>query len=321
MIAFERLGVVLAPAHEHIAKFNAGMVAVDGVVHMLYRYAEKGRMWHGKRIDWAQYEVDRAFPYVSNCISYARLALDGTLVADFDEPVISCGTGLDRLGCEDPRIVPFEGGYYIFYCAYDGMMARTGVAYTDDFVNYVKLGVVPNPYPDKDAFIFPRRIDGKVAFVHRVPPAIQIDFFDSIGAIFLPESWDGYGERLEHSNVIHGVHHFEQIRVGGGVPPIETELGWLMLYHGVDQARHYHIGAALLDLEDPHRIVARLPYPLLSPAAPYETIGDYSGCVFPQGHYLEGGELFVSYGAADRCTAIAKISFTDLLEALRDHPV
>jgi predicted GH43/DUF377 family glycosyl hydrolase len=109
--------------------------------------------------------------------------------------------------------------------------------------------------------------------------------------------------------------------VGGGVPPIETENGWLLLYHGVDAGRRYHAGALLLDLLDPTRILARLPYPVLSPTAPYETTGDYAGCVFPQGYFLERGELFISYGAGDKCTAVAKVRLADLLEALREHPV
>ena len=196
MIAFTRVGTVLTPDSERIAKFNAGMVAVDGVVHMLYRLTEKGPRWYGKPIDWAQYEIDREFPYVRNCICHATLGLDGKLIDDPELAVISPGISLDRLGCEDARILPFEGSYLIFYCAYDGVMPRVGIAQTSDFTSYVKLGIVPCPYPDKDAFIFPRRIGGRVAYVHRVPPSIQVDYFDSIGAILTAESWEGKGMTL-----------------------------------------------------------------------------------------------------------------------------
>jgi len=321
MIAFERLGPVLTPDREAVAKFNAGMIRVDDVVHMLYRYSEKGPEWQGKPIDWDQYEIDRRFPYVRNCICYARLDLDGKLIADLPEPVIVPSMTLDGLGCEDPRIVPFESGYFITYCAYDGTMPRVGIAHTVDFVSYVKLGVVPCPCPDKDAFIFPKRIGGKIAYMHRVPPAMQLDFFESMEELLAPASWDGYGARREKSTVIRGVHDFESAKVGGGVPPIETEDGWLLLYHGVDAGRSYHVGAVLLDLIDPTRIVARLPYPVLSPSAPYETNGDYLGCIFPQGYFLESGELFISYGAGDKCTAVARIGLADLLAALREHRV
>lgn len=321
MITFERLGPVLTPDREYIAKFNAGMVAVDGAVHMAYRLAEKGKKWHGRPIDWAQYEIDREFPYVKNCVCYARLGLDGRLIDDSGEEVISPSLDVDRLGCEDARIVPFDGLYYLFYCAYDGIAPRVGIAQTADFKRYVKLGVVPCPYPDKDAFIFPRRIGSKIAYVHRVPPTIQVDYFDSIEAILIPENWHGYQQRLERSTILAGVHAFEALKVGGGVPPIETEAGWLLLYHAVDQTGLYHTGAALLDLDNPGRILARLPYPLLSPSEPYEIDGDYRGCVFAMGHFLEHGNLYVSYGAADKCTAIAKVSLENLLSELRVHSV
>ncbi len=319
MIAFERLGVVLAPDREPVAKFNAGMIAVDGVVHMLYRLTEKGPRWYGRPIDWLQYEIDRDFPYVRNCICYARLDTTGRLLADATEPVIAPGPGMDRLGCEDARIVAFEGTYFIFFCAYDGIMPRVGIARTSDFKDYVKIGVVPCPYPDKDAFIFPRRIGGRIAYVHRVPPGIQVDYFDCIETLMAPESWEGYGNRLEQSTVLRGVYDFEQSKIGGGVPPIETDLGWLMLYHGVDSAGRYHVAAALMDPLDPRRVLARLPYPLLSPSAPYEAAGDYVGCVFPQGYFLRDGRLFLSYGAGDKCTALAQIELAGLLTALREH--
>jgi predicted GH43/DUF377 family glycosyl hydrolase len=316
MIRFERLGVVLAPEREYQAKFNAGMIAADGMVHMLYRFAEKKSRWYGRAIDWGQYELDREFPYITNCVYYAQLNLDGSLRFDSNLAVIAPTSPMEALGCEDPRIVSFEGDHYVFYCAYDGGKPRVAVAKTADFRRYDKLGIIDHWYPDKDAFIFPERIGGKVAYMHRVPPSIQIDYFDSVEAMFSAENWVGYQARLEGQTVLRGVYDFEAKKIGGGVPPIKTEKGWLLLYHGVDRTGIYHTGAALLDLADPGKVVSRLPYSVMSPEADFETRGDYLGCVFAQGFFIDNGELYISYGTADKYTAMARTNLEALLAEL-----
>jgi predicted GH43/DUF377 family glycosyl hydrolase len=316
MVRFERLGVVLAPDQEYQAKFNAGMIAAGDTVHMLYRFAEKRRRWYGRDIDWAQYERDREFPYVKNYICYAQLGTDGSLRLDSNRGVIVPDNTSDTLGCEDPRIVPFEGAYYVFYCAYDGVKPRVAIATTLDFTEFRKLGAIDHAFADKDAFIFPERISGKVAYMHRVPPSIQIDYFDSIEALLRPESWQGYETRVDQQTVLRGIYPFEERKIGGGVPPIKTEHGWLLIYHGVDAAGVYATGAALLDLDDPGKVIARLPYSVLSPEADFETQGDYRGCVFAQGYFIADADLFISYGTADKYTAMARVRLDELLGGL-----
>jgi predicted GH43/DUF377 family glycosyl hydrolase len=155
--------------------------------------------------------------------------------------------------------------------------------------------------------------------MHRVPPNIQIDYFDSIADMLSLEAWEGYEDRLEPHTVLRGALPFDEAKLGGGVPPIETDQGWLLIYHGVSSDKTYSACVALLDRENPRTIISRLPYPVLSPAAEYEVNGDYTGCIFPQGAFLSGGQLFVSYGAGDKYVAIAKVELEGLLAELLEQ--
>ncbi len=319
MVHLERLGVILKPEVEGEAKFNAGMAMSEGQVHVLYRFCRKREKWRGRPIDWTA--VGDEFPYSANCICHALLDADGRLLADDPTPVISPERPQERLGCEDARIVPFEGAHLVFYCAFDGKKTRVGIARTKDFRRYEKLGIVDNFTFDKDAFIFPERIGGKIAYVHRIVPSVQIDYFDSLRDLLDPESWKDYGRHVDRSTVLRGAFPFDSFRVGGGVPPIKTAEGWIFIYHGVDTRRVYHIGAALLDLENPSRVRARIPYPIMSPEADYEMRGDYLGCIFPQGYFEKDGRLVISYGAADTNTALATVSKRSLVEELLRHEI
>jgi predicted GH43/DUF377 family glycosyl hydrolase len=325
MIKFQKLGPVLKPDEAYQAKFNAGMVEANGEIHMLYRFCEKRSKWYNRSIDW--YHLDGEFPYIKDYICYAKINPDGTLQSDSNHPVIFPDRPYDSIACEDPRIVLFEGSCYIFYCGLGqdpagplGAKARVGVAKTDDFIHYQKLGFVNNFAWDKDAFIFPERINGKIAYVHRIAPDIQIDYFDNFDELLSDKSWEGYEGRVGNSVAMRGLSAYESKKIGGGIPPIKTEIGWLMLYHGVDGDSQYHVMAALLDLNDPFKIIGRLPYPVLSPEEDFETSGDYMGCVFPQGYFLKDGELFISYGTADKYTAMAKTDFKSLLSELGKYP-
>ena len=114
---------------------------------------------------------------------------------------------------------------------------------------------------------------------------------------------------------------WENKKIGGSAPPIRTEKGWLLLYHAVDDNFIYRGSIALLGLENPSRVVARIPYPLLEPEEEYELIGDVNNVVFPEGAYIYDNELFVYYGAADKYIALAKIGIDELLDELAKFPV
>lgn len=327
MFKFTRLGVVLAPPTPQIktvAKFNAGMARDGDIVHMLFRYAE----WR------PQADTTRQSNYAVDEMRYARLSPDGKLLYEADTALLKPSLPMDVSGCQDARIVPFEGAWYLFYTGWDKDTApagkdtaRVGVARTTDFLSAEKLGFIQHYAWDKDAFIFPERINGKVALVHRVEPNIQIDYFNSFDQMLRTATWVGYHKRVEASTVLRAAFPWECGKVGGSVPPIKTEKGWLLIYHAVEKFSDaegdfmYRAGAALLDLENPSQVIARLPYPILEPETDYELVGDVDKVVFPVGGYLHDGDLYISYGGADRVVALAKGPLAELLAELEKYPV
>ena len=327
MIRLERLGIVLAPERPEtktIAKFNAGMILVGGVVHMLFRYSEWRKQFDP--LTQSNYAVDE--------IRYARLTPTGKLLEESHRPLIFPTHAWETSGCQDARVVEFEGAFYITYTAWDKDIApagqdraRVGMARTEDFRTVEKLGIITHSTWDKDAFLFPERIGGRVAYMHRVEPNIQIDYFGSIENLLDPHTWNNYNHRVESSTVLRAVYPWECGKVGGSVPPIKTEQGWLVVYHAVEIVSPapgdfvYRAGVALLDLENPSKVIARLPYPVLEPEEEYERVGDVNNVVFPVGGYIYRGDLYVSYGAADRVTALAKVNLANLLDELARHPV
>ena len=324
MFKLQRLGIVLEPETKQprtTAKFNAGMTLAGDVVHMVYRYAE----WRPAFDPQTQsnYAVDEA--------RYARLTPEGRLVSESKKPLVTPSLPWDAAGCQDARVIPFEGAYYLIYCGWDKGFAppgqdraRVGIARTLDFVASEKLGIIGHYTWDKDAYIFPERIHGKIAYVHRVEPNIQIDYFDSFEQLLDLKNWADYAGRVAGSTVLRAAFPWECGKVGGSVPPIKTEQGWLFIYHAVevfpDRPFIYRAGAALLDLDNPSKVIARLPYPILQPEADYELYGDVNNVVFPVGGYVYQGDLYVSYGGADRVVAIAKAPLDELLRELKKYP-
>lgn len=308
MIKFNRTGVIMRPLKDKFgsfARFNPGVLLKDDVVHMLYRATNS--------------DIKDNQNYISS-IAYARLDTNTNIQYDSNEMVIYPTMPEEVKGCEDPRIVEFEGDFYIFYTAYDGIMARVAIARTDDFIHYKKLGIIKHFTWDKDAFIFPERINGKIAYLHRVEPSIQLDYFESFDELLSINAWIDYEKKVDTSTIMKREYFWENQKIGGSVPPIKTEKGWLLLYHAVDDNFIYRGSVALLDLEDPSRVIARIPYPLLEPQEDYELFGDVNNVVFPEGGYIYKGELFVYYGAADKYIALAKIGVNELLDELGRYP-
>lgn len=312
MLKAERLGVLLKPEKNH-SKFNAGMIKTGDRVQMLYRWSESTKVWTGGKT---------GLLYKQDFIARAELDTDGRLIKDYDEPFIAPFCDENKSGCQDPRIVPFEGRYYIFYTCWDLNCARVGINVTDDFKSSRHLGIIPTNKWDKDAFILPERVNGKIVYIHRIEPDIQIDYFDSFDDMFNPEYWKSYHEKKHDSVVLKGEQPWENLKVGGSIPPIKTELGWLFIYHGVADDREpfcYRAGAAVLDLENPSKVVARLPYPILEPTEDYEVSGDVDNVVFPQGMYINNGYLYLSYGGADTVVAMCRFDYKELIDELKKH--
>ena len=249
-------------------------------------------------------------------IGYARLTLDGRVIEDTNAPVLAPETAEEQMGCEDPRIVRFEDRIYVFYTAFSGDVTRVGVAVTADFRSFDRLGYIDNGLWDKDAFIFPKRTNGRVAYMHRIEPSIQVEYADSVEALLDRSFWDGYEERRGAATIMERREPWEEQKIGAGPPPIETDAGWLLIFHGATYDYHYRAGAALLDKDDPRRVIARLPYPILEPETDYEKHGDVPNVVFPEGAFVEGDTLHVYYGAADTHIGYATVSLRSLIEEL-----
>ena len=226
------------------------------------------------------------------------------------QPAIFPATPYEAYGCEDPRITFLDGRYYVTYSAVSPRGIAVGLAATDDFRTFERLGVMLPP-TQKDVCIFPDRVRGQYVCRHR-------PCGDGFSA---PAIWTAYSPDL----VSWGRHEmtlaptpgtWEGGRVGCGPPPIRTDQGWLEIYHAADEAGRYCLGAMLSDPDRPERILARSSRPVLQPETPYELAGVYGNCVFSCGMVPEDdGRLTIYYGAADSICAAAVTTVDEMVAA------
>jgi beta-1,4-mannooligosaccharide/beta-1,4-mannosyl-N-acetylglucosamine phosphorylase len=224
-------------------------------------------------------------------------------------------------GIEDPRItwLPEDGEWAITFTAYSRRGPLVSLALTSDFRTFRRMGPTMPP-DDKDAALFPRRFDGRWAMIHRPTPVRG-------GA----NIWVSYSPDLRHWGDLSLILDaregawWDAGKIGLGPPPLETPDGWLLMYHGVHLTASgslYRCGLALLDLEEPRRVLRRTDEWVLGPGEAYERVGDVVGVVFPCGWILapDGDELRVYYGAADTSGAVATASLSEILASLRELP-
>ncbi len=223
-------------------------------------------------------------------------------------------------GIEDARITRLEetGEWAVAYTAYSKGGPLVSLACTDDFRTFRRLGPVMPP-EDKDAALFPRRFKGRWAMIHR-PTTAFLQGRADMWLSFSPDlkHWGDHRSLMEARNGAW----WDANKIGLGPPPMETEEGWLILYHGVRQTAAgciYRLGLALLDLEDPARLIARSDPWVFAPVAPYERTGDVGNVVFSCGWILheKSDLLSIYYGAADTSTCLAMASLKDFLGLLK----
>ncbi|RKS53650.1 putative GH43/DUF377 family glycosyl hydrolase [Gillisia mitskevichiae] len=172
---------------------------------------------------------------------------------------------------------------------------------------------------DKNIVFFPRKINGKYAFLHRLFPTIQIVFFKKQQDLNR-DFWIDYITHLSDHIVLRASYQHERSHIGAGCPPIETKDGWLLIYHAAEitaNGRIYNAAAALLDLEDPRKVIAQLKKPLICPTEEWEKKGVVNNVVFPTGSALFDDELYIYYGAADSRIAVASMNINTLLTELK----
>jgi beta-1,2-mannobiose phosphorylase / 1,2-beta-oligomannan phosphorylase len=335
MIEVRKEGVLLKKTNldfENEGVLNPAVIQENGCVHLFYRAVSKGNY---------------------SSIGYCKLKGPLTVEERFDKPVLFREFSYESHGVEDPRITKIDDLFYITYTAYDGVNALGALAVSKDLQHFDKLGLIAPRITyeefahlagtinekylrynihggihkesgkevflwDKNVIFFPRRINGKLYFLHRVRPDIQIVAVNELHEL-TGEFWQNYFLHLHKRIVLSPKHQHEVSYIGGGCPPIETEHGWLLIYHGVHDTVNgyvYSACAALLDLHDPQKEIARLPYALFKPEYEWELKGEVNNVCFPTGTFLSEDVLYIYYGAADEQIACASVRMSVLLKEL-----
>ena len=341
MIEIKKEGVLLSKTDlefENEGVLNPAVIREGDSVHLFYRAVRQGNY---------------------SSIGYCRLDGPMTIAERWDKPFMVPEFEYESHGVEDPRIVKIDDLFYMTYTGYDGTNARGALATSKDLRHFKKQGIIVPPITyaefvllaesagkvnenyyrnhkfyyqeadpekkmmlwDKNVIFFPRKINGKLVFLHRIRPGIQIVSVNSLKKLTIA-FWENYFLNLQEHIVLDPVYAHESSYIGSGCPPIETEHGWLLIYHGVEETERglvYSACAALLDLNDPSKEIARLPYALFSPEYKWELKGVVNNVVFPTGTALFGNTLFIYYGAADTYIACASVSLSALLAELLSY--
>lgn len=230
-------------------------------------------------------------------------------------------------GSEDPRTVKIDGKVYMTYVAFEGWdsvrIALTSIGMGDLKARrwrWRRPQLISAPGEiAKNWLIFPEKINGKYAILNSIVPHIQIEYVDSLDGITT------YIKSNRPQGVLPGRKNYWDNRVrGAGPPPLKTEKGWLLLYHAIDKddphkyGIGYRIGAMLLDLKDPTKVLYRSPQPILNPEMNYENDGK-PGVIYATGAVIIGDNLMVYYGGGDKHVCIAQTPLKQLLDYLVEH--
>jgi beta-1,2-mannobiose phosphorylase / 1,2-beta-oligomannan phosphorylase len=259
-------------------------------------------------------------------ISHLTVARSANGVSDWsidNEPLLApSGLASEEWGFEDARVVWIDelDRWAITCTAYGPPGPAVFLATTTDFKSVERRGIIRQP-EDKNAALLPYRIEGRWVLLHR--PKTQYE--GGHGEIALSRSNDlvNWSAREKVLGPREGAW-WDSLRIGLGPPPLRTEDGWLLVYHGVKEmvgGEIYRVGLALLDLKDPTRVLRRLSSWVLAPTAPYERTGDVPNVVFPCGllHDEASDELRLYYGATDSTICLASARLRDVLDALRQE--
>lgn len=314
---------------ENLVVCNPGAWYEDGVFYLLYRAAG----------DDEGHVIRFGLATSTNGFDFKR---------EMDIPCFGPSLEGPDSGCtEDARIVKFDDYYYVTYAFrpyppgqywrfnHDEVftpqvgenapkflknnVANSALAITKDFKKWIRLGrITQSGLDDRDVILFPEKINGKFAMLHRPKEWVGKNFGPEYPAVWIRFS-DDILDWTEPSKVlIEGRPDSWEEKVGGSTPPIKTEKGWFLLYHGVEKGGmgYYRVGAVMLDLNDPTKVIARSKNFIMEPEFEYELEGFYKGCVFPTGNVLKDGILYVYYGAADKYIGVATADFNDLTDKL-----
>ena len=217
---------------------------------------------------------------------------------------------LERYGIEDCRVAKIGDTYYLTYTAVSENGVGVGLRTTKDWQHFENGGMILPPH-NKDCALFEEKINEKFFALHR-PSSVDIGG----NYIWLAESTDSKHWGNHQCLIKTRPGMWDSARVGAGAAPIRTEKGWLEIYHGANEQHQYCLGAFLMDLYDPSKILGRTKDPVMVPTEAYELSGFFGYVVFTNGHIVNGDEITVYYGAADEFVCGAKLSINAVLDAI-----
>lgn len=284
--------------------FNPAAILIEGKTHILYRAFSEDN---------------------TSTLGYA-LSSDGVNIdLRFNEPVYIPREDFeikknanDFSGCEDPRLTQIGENIYLCYTAYNSLgppRVAISVIKEKDFVNHKwdwskPILITPEGLDDKDTCIFPEKFEDGYFILHRVENQVCGDYIDSLDFKnnMVDKCISSFGARI---------NAWDSSKVGITAPPIKTEHGWLLLYHGVSKSHNtYRVGAVLLDLEDPTIVLSRITDPVFEPETEYEKVGFINNVVFPCGMTVKDEDLYIYYGGADRVVGVAKMKLSNIVDIL-----
>jgi predicted GH43/DUF377 family glycosyl hydrolase len=320
---------------------NPGVFVFEGKTWLLLRVAERPAQEGGKisfpvldeelgikilSFDKNDPDLDDSDPRVINyngeffltTMSHLRLVSSSNGI-DFQEekefpPVYGEGK-LEAYGIEDCRVATFDGGYHLTYTEVSGIGVGVGYIKTKNWRDYERKGMIFPPH-NKDAALFEEKINGKYYALHR-PSS--------------PELGGNYIWLAESRDLLHWGNHqciavtrpdsWDSARIGAGASPIKTDAGWLEIYHGANSDHRYCLGALLLALDNPSKVIARSEEPIMEPIMEYEKTGFFGNVVFTNGHLVNGDTITIYYGASDEVICGAKFSIKEILKILENQKV
>ncbi|MFQ6608097.1 MAG: glycosidase [Fidelibacterota bacterium] len=284
---------ILKPIEEHewerAAVFNAGAVYHEGRYHMIYRATDIGG--------------DEKFGSYINSLGYATSS-DLIHWERKPEPILINDVAQEMRGPEDPRIVELEDRFYMTYTGFSGRFPsdyRICLASSSDLIHWRRHGTVLDE-PNKNAALFPEKIEGRYCMFHRRHQDIWICFSDDM------ESW---GDHVKVMSPLPG--SWNQTRIGIAGPPVKIDEGWFLIFHGVDEKNHYRLGAVLLDADNPTKVIARQKDPIIEPKLDWEINGFVPNVIFSCATVQKDGRIFCIYGGADTVIGAAYIDLNDII--------
>ena len=279
---------ILKPKREHPwearAVFNGAAVYHNRLFHMLYRAVA---------------------PNLVSTIGYA-VSQDGFDWLRLDRPVLEPANEFETKGVEDPRITRIDDTFYMTYTAYSERGMRVSLAASSNLIAWERLGIILPDEDNKDTVLFPEKIGGRYVLLHRRPPDVWIARSDDL------LHW------TDHRVIMRPrPGTWEALKIGAAGPPVKTDHGWLLIYHGVDEDHVYRLGVALLDMNDPTVVLKRQEAPILEPEEEWERHGDVPNVVFSCGQVMRDDVLYVYYGGSDTVIGVATADKEQVLVFLK----